>query len=102
MHGGAVFAIQLQALCDLAVRDPAINAPAVADTLSHDRMEAMAVAALTATRGAVVAIGLLMGGYVALEMASLAPPCSGTGLGTSYKSDTAEKTRLTHGDDQNG
>ena len=53
-----LFRDQLQAPCDLAVRDPAVNAPAVADTLSHDSMEAMAVAALTATKGPAVAIGL--------------------------------------------
>ena len=88
-----LFRDQLQALCDLAVRDPAVNAPEVADTLSHDSMEAMAVAALTATKGPVVAIGLSMGGYVALEMARLAPDrVQGLALlSTSYKSDTAEK-----------
>ena len=68
-----LFRDQLQARCDLAVRDRAVDAPAVADTLSHDRMEAMAVSALTATKGPAVAIGLSMGGYVALKMTRLAP-----------------------------
>ena len=68
-----LFRDQLQALCDLAVRDPAVNAPEVADTSSYGRIEAMAAAALTSTKGPVVAIGLSMGGYVALEMARLAP-----------------------------
>lgn len=88
-----LFRDQLQAPCDLAVRDPAVNAPAVADKLSHDSMEAMAVAALTATKGPAVAIGLLMGCYVALKMARLAPDLvRGLALlSTSLKSDTAEK-----------
>ncbi len=88
-----LFRDQLQAPCDLAVRDLAVNAPAVADTLSHDSMEAMTVAALTATKGPAVAIGLSMGVYVALKMARLAPDLvRGLALlSTSYKSDTAEK-----------
>ncbi len=88
-----LFRDQLQALYDLAVRDPVVNAPEVVDTLSHDSIEAMAAAALAATKGPVVAIGLSMGGYVTMEMARLAPDrVMGLALlSTSYKSDTAEK-----------
>ena len=88
-----LFRDQLQALFDLVVRNPAVNAPVVADTLSFDSIEAMAVAALKVTKGPVVAIGLSMGGYVALEMARLAPDrVQGLALlSTSYKIDTAEK-----------
>ena len=42
-----LFRDQLQALCDLAVRDPAINAPEVADTLSHEVLRRWLLAALT-------------------------------------------------------
>ena len=88
-----LFRDQLQALCDLAVRNSMVNAPEVVDTFSHDSIEAMAASALTATRGPVVAIGLSMGGYVTLEMARIAPNrVQGMALlSTSYKSDTADK-----------
>ena len=87
-----LFRDQLQALCDLAVRDPAVNAPG-SPTHYRRKYGGDGGAALTATKGPVVAIGLSMGGYVALEMARLAPDLVwGLALlGTSYKSDTAEK-----------
>ena len=44
-----------------------------ADTRQHSTITGMAEAALTQTRGQLVPIGLSMGGYVALEMARLAP-----------------------------
>ncbi len=88
-----LFRDQLNALRDLAMRDPVVNAPEVADTLSHESVEAMAAAALMATKGTVVAIGLSMGGYVALEMARLSPDrVKGLILlSTGYKADTAKK-----------
>ena len=45
----------------------------LADTLQHDLITEMAEAALAGVDGMVVPIGLSMGGYVALEMARLAP-----------------------------
>ena len=44
-----------------------------ADTCQHDTITGMAEAALAQTSGQLVPIGLSMGGYVALEMARLAP-----------------------------
>ena len=44
-----------------------------ADTRHHDTINGMAKAALAQTSGHLVPIGLSMGGYVALEMARLAP-----------------------------
>jgi len=44
-----------------------------ADTRQHDTITGMAEAALAQTSGQLVPIGLSMGGYVALEMARLAP-----------------------------
>jgi pimeloyl-ACP methyl ester carboxylesterase len=90
-----LFHDQLQALLDLAARNPAINEPKIADTLSHDSIEGMATAALAATSGSVVAIGLSMGGHVALEMARLTPDRTlGLALlSSSHKSDTVEKRR---------
>ncbi len=45
----------------------------IANTLTHDSIAEMAAEALASTDGMVVPIGLSMGGYVALEMAKLAP-----------------------------
>ena len=47
--------------------------PIFADTRQHDTITGMAEAALAQTSGQLVPIGLSMGGYVALEMARLAP-----------------------------
>ena len=44
-----------------------------ADTRQHNTITGMAEAALTQTSGQLVPIGVSMGGYVALEMARLAP-----------------------------
>lgn len=52
----------------------ALPVPAVfADTRRHDTINAMAQSALARVPGQLVPIGLSMGGYVALEMARLAP-----------------------------
>jgi len=64
-----LFAHQRRALADRAWGGDAL----VADTLSHDSITAMAKAALAQAGGQIVPIGLSMGGYVALEMARLAP-----------------------------
>lgn len=45
----------------------------IADTMSHDTIHDMARAALGLCDGPLVPVGLSMGGYVALEMARLAP-----------------------------
>ena len=47
--------------------------PIFADTRQHDTITGMAEAALAQTSGQLVPIGLSMGGYVALEIARLAP-----------------------------
>jgi pimeloyl-ACP methyl ester carboxylesterase len=88
-----LFRDQLLALGDLAASDAGVNMPEVANTLSHDSLDAMAAAALKSTKGPVVAVGLSMGGYVALEMARFAPELvQGVALlSTSYQSDTTEK-----------
>ena len=90
-----LFHDQLQALSDIAAGNQAINEPKIADTLSHDSIGGMATAALAATSGSVVAIGLSMGGHVALEMARLTPDRTlGLALlSSSHKSDTVEKRR---------
>ena len=53
--------------------DIASGAAVFADTRQHDTITGMAEAALAQTNGQLVPIGLSMGGYVALEMARLAP-----------------------------
>ena len=53
--------------------DIAIDTAVFADTRRHDTIFGMAQAALAQTSGQLVPIGLSMGGYVALEMARLAP-----------------------------
>lgn len=90
-----LFHDQLQALSDLTARNPAVDEPKIADTLSHDSIGGMAAAALAATSGSIVTIGLSMGGHVALEMARLAPDrVLGLALlSTSHKSDTTKKRR---------
>ena len=49
------------------------NAGLICDTRQHDSINEMAQVALDQCTGALVPIGLSMGGYVALEMARLAP-----------------------------
>ena len=53
--------------------DIASGTAVFADTRQHDTITGMAEAALVQTSGQLVPIGLSMGGYVALEMARLAP-----------------------------
>ena len=53
--------------------DIASDTAVFADTRQHDTITGMARAALAQTSGQLVPIGLSMGGYVALEMARLAP-----------------------------
>ena len=45
----------------------------IADTRQHDSINKMARLALNQCRGALLPVGLSMGGYVALEMARIAP-----------------------------
>lgn len=47
--------------------------PVVADTIGRDSISAMAEAALALAGGQLVPIGISMGGYIAMEMARLAP-----------------------------
>ncbi len=49
------------------------NAGLIGDTRQHDSINEMARTALDQCSGALVPVGLSMGGYVALEMARLAP-----------------------------
>ena len=57
------------------------NAGVICDTRRHDSINEMAKVALDQSTGALVPIGLSMGGYVALEMARLAPArIAGMGL----------------------
>jgi len=49
------------------------NAGLIGDTRQHDSISEMAEVALDQCTGALVPVGLSMGGYVALEMARLAP-----------------------------
>ena len=49
------------------------NAGLIGDTRQHDSINEMAKLALGQCTGALVPVGLSMGGYVALEMARLAP-----------------------------
>ena len=49
------------------------NAGLIGDTTQHDSINEMAQFALGQCTGALVPVGLSMGGYVALEMARLAP-----------------------------
>ena len=57
------------------------NAGLIGDTRRHDSIKEMAQFALDQFKGALVPVGLSMGGYVALEMARLAPKrIAGMGL----------------------
>ena len=74
---------------DLTHSVPAI----VADTLGRDSLTNMAQAALELVEGPVVPIGLSMGGYVALEMARIAPQrLAGIALlNTAYQTDNDDR-----------
>ena len=63
---GDIFAAQMAGLAHPA-------APLVADTLGRDSITAMAEAALALADGPLVPVGISMGGYIAMEMARLAP-----------------------------
>jgi len=79
-----LFAHQRAALPDHAL---------VADTRRHNSIKEMADAALALTPGQLVPIGLSMGGYVALEMARLAPEriSAMALLSTNCRQDTEEQ-----------
>ncbi|MGC6519088.1 MAG: alpha/beta hydrolase [Candidatus Puniceispirillaceae bacterium] len=81
-----LFAAQLNALDYPA-------APCMARTTGHDSITAMAEAALALADGPLVPVGLSMGGYVALEMARLAPErMAGIALlNTAYREDSQQK-----------
>ena len=68
-------------------------APYIAATTGRDSVTAMAEAALALAEGPLVPVGLSMGGYIALEMARLAPDrMAGVALlNTAYREDTPEK-----------
>ena len=67
----------------------------IADTTRHDSIHEMALAALDLCGGPLVPIGLSMGGYVALEMARLAPQrmAAMALLSTNCRDDRAESQR---------
>ena len=67
----------------------------IADTTRHDSIHDMALAALDLYHGPLVPIGLSMGGYVALEMARLAPQrmAAMALLSTNCRDDSAESRR---------
>jgi len=90
---GDLFAEQHEALAIRATTDAHLAAPLLADTTSHDSITGMATAALALASGPVLPIGLSMGGYVALEMARLAPErLAGMALlSTGYKQDSPER-----------
>ena len=73
-----------------------LNSPAplqIANTLGHDSITGMAEEALALAAGPILPIGLSMGGYVAMEMARLAPDrLVGLGLlNTAHKADDAAR-----------
>ena len=67
--------------------------PCIAETTGRDSITSMAEAALALADGPLVPVGLSMGGYIALEMARLAPQrMAGIALlNTAYREDTPEK-----------
>ena len=67
----------------------------IADTTRHDSIHEMALAALDLCDGLLVPIGLSMGGYVALEMARLAPQrmAAMALLSSNCRDDSAESQR---------
>ena len=67
--------------------------PFVADTLGRDSITAMAEAALALADGPLVPIGISMGGYIAMEMARLAPDrMAGIALlNTAHRADPPER-----------
>ncbi len=67
--------------------------PEIGNTLGHDSITSMAEEALALAAGPILPIGLSMGGYVAMEMARLAPDrLVGLGLfNTAHKADDAAR-----------
>ena len=71
------------------------NQGCIAETTRHDSIHKMALAALDLCDGPLMPIGLSMGGYVALEMARLAPQrmAAMALLSTNCRDDSAESQR---------
>ena len=85
---GDIFAAQMAGLAHPA-------APLVADTLGRDSITAMAEAALALANGPLVPVGISMGGYIAMEMARLAPErLAGIALlNTQHRADPPERRK---------
>ncbi|MEK9557991.1 MAG: alpha/beta hydrolase [Alphaproteobacteria bacterium] len=83
-----IFAAQLDGLADTTTAK-------TADTLGRDSITAMAEAALALADGPVVPVGISMGGYIAMEMARLAPQrLAGIALlNTQHRADPPERRR---------
>ena len=83
---GDVFAAQIEGLAHPVT-------PLVADTVGQDSITAMAEAALALADGPLVPIGISMGGYIAMEMARLAPErMAGIALlNTAHRADPPER-----------
>ena len=71
------------------------TAAKTADTLGHDSITAMAEAALALADGPLVPVGISMGGYIAMEMARLAPQrLAGIALlNTQHRADSPERRK---------
>ena len=71
------------------------TAAKTADTLGHDSITAMAEAALALADGPLVPVGISMGGYIAMEMARLAPQrLAGIALlNTQHRADPPERRK---------
>jgi len=83
---GDIFAAQMNGLTHPA-------RPFVADTVGRDSITAMAEAALALAGGKLVPVGISMGGYIAMEMARLAPQrMAGIALlNTAHRADPPER-----------
>ena len=83
-----IFAAQIDGLVHLA-------AAKTADTLGRDSITAMAEAALALADGPLVPVGISMGGYIAMEMARLAPErLAGIALlNTQHRADPPERRK---------
>ena len=71
------------------------NAAKTADTLGRDSITAMAEAALALADGPLVPVGISMGGYIAMEMARLAPQrlAGIASLNTQHRADPPERRK---------
>ena len=83
-----IFAAQIDGLVNPA-------AAKTADTLSRDSITGMAEAALALADGPLVPVGISMGGYIAMEMARLAPQrLAGIALlNTQHRADPPERRK---------